>query len=347
MSSLGDIDLSEIKSRALRVYAEKLGGMPRRDKNKEIFSGCVTIDDFLDCVEKFEIPEEGISSVKSIEVSHISPIKAFINWANKEYVDEMNGRILPNIEIDFLCAVVKNRQLNNRVMTESELKAVFEGEAMRKASQENEELYWLAHILLLTGMRVSEPLLINPHFDIQHKDGVYFFDLNEKSKKEGNGVGSIKNGSGRVIPIRNDLIRLGFLNYVEDIKGRRKDCGNVFNTLFPRIAACGKPNSAAGRKIRLLFGSAGVLVQDVESVGDIEGSIRGAHAIRKTFNTMAITANEGSRALIEDVLGHLNGGSSVNKRDYDGGRPISQRVKAINALSYDLRFHKTKYAKDE
>jgi integrase len=87
--------------------------------------------------------------------------------------------------------------------------------------------FWIPLVALFTGMRLGEivQLLVS---DIKDQDGVAYFDL-----KIGEGENkSLKTASStRKVPIHEELIRIGFLAYVEkrrsmDLKGR----------LFPDVA---------------------------------------------------------------------------------------------------------------
>ncbi|TLS66278.1 site-specific integrase [Mariprofundus erugo] len=73
----------------------------------------------------------------------------------------------------------------------------------------NPDLYWLMYIGAYTGMRIGEICQLQPE-DILRDAGVLCFDINENHDLK-----SCKNsGSKRLIPIHDNLINLGFIDFV-------------------------------------------------------------------------------------------------------------------------------------
>lgn len=84
--------------------------------------------------------------------------------------------------------------------------------------------YWLPLISLYSGMRMGEGLQLRTE-DIKQENGIYFFDINSNTPDK-----KLKTtNSERKIPIHNELIRLGFINLVNDrkVKGTQR--------VFPEI----------------------------------------------------------------------------------------------------------------
>lgn len=85
--------------------------------------------------------------------------------------------------------------------------------------------YWIPLIGLYTGMRLNEICQLETA-DIQCVDGVWFININDDGNKR------LKTASSRRrVPVHKDLIRFGFLVYVENVKAVR---------LFKELPRCGK-----------------------------------------------------------------------------------------------------------
>ena len=80
--------------------------------------------------------------------------------------------------------------------------------------------FWLPLVSAFSGLRMQEILQLEKH-DIKETDGVYYFDINDKVygndyASEGEYVKRLKaKNSLRKVPIHPELIKTGFLSYVE------------------------------------------------------------------------------------------------------------------------------------
>ena len=83
--------------------------------------------------------------------------------------------------------------------------------------------FWIPLVALFTGARLAEIVQLDVS-DIRAYAGVRFFDINDKDEK------TLKTKSSkRQIPVHAELVRIGFLDYVQ----RRKEVGD--KRLFPEI----------------------------------------------------------------------------------------------------------------
>ncbi len=83
--------------------------------------------------------------------------------------------------------------------------------------------FWLPLIALFTGARINEICQLHTD-DIQEKNGISFISINEEDEKH------VKTKAGiRQVPIHNELIKIGFLDYVNE-RRLRKD-----TLLFPEV----------------------------------------------------------------------------------------------------------------
>ncbi len=83
--------------------------------------------------------------------------------------------------------------------------------------------FWLPLIALFTGARINEICQLHTD-DIQEKNGISFISINEEEEKH------VKTKAGiRQVPIHNELIKIGFLDYVAGIRAKGE------TLLFPEV----------------------------------------------------------------------------------------------------------------
>jgi len=112
----------------------------------------------------------------------------------------------------------KNGGVNRREWTVEELKLIFSQHFPQQWQ------YWLPRIAIYSGMRLEEitQLYIK---DIVTYNGVLCFDINNSDDKK------LKNDSAvRLVPIHSELIKNGFMNYVQS----RKAANMIYLWDFPR-----------------------------------------------------------------------------------------------------------------
>ncbi|WP_166636173.1 DUF6538 domain-containing protein [Aliiroseovarius marinus] len=83
--------------------------------------------------------------------------------------------------------------------------------------------YWLPLLGLWTGARLNELCQLGID-DVAEENGIWFLRL-----REGDDTQRIKGGKKRNVPLHPELIRLGFIDYVEEKRRARKD------RVFPRL----------------------------------------------------------------------------------------------------------------
>jgi integrase len=167
--------------------------------------------------------------------------------------------------------------------------------------------YWVPLLGLYTGARIGELCQLRVA-DVVTKDGQAFISINA----EGEGA-TVKTAAGvRELPIHNELVRLGFLEYV-DATGK---AGNEL--LWPAIKAReGKPGFFFSR----WFSKARKLVP--EGVPDF-------HSLRHTVRTKMTEAGI-SEAVQDRITGHEVKGST-GTRVY--AHPTAILRQAVEAITY-------------
>lgn len=180
------------------------------------------------------------------------------------------------------------------------------------------ERYWLPLLGIYTGARVNELAQLDTN-DVLEEEGIPAITI----RPEGGEGKRLKNESSRrAIPLHCDLLTLGFLVYVNNI--RKQGHEKLFPALKPG------PNGFSHYFNSHHFaGSKGWLRKQVSSL-EKGGSF---HLFRHTFATMLKNAEVEER-LIEEVMGHRLTSMSLGRY----GKPYKAdiRLRAINRIQYGL-----------
>ncbi len=181
-----------------------------------------------------------------------------------------------------------------------------------------EAVYWIPLISYYTGARREEVSQLYVH-DVKKVNDIYYLKLEANDSDK-----SLKNkASARVVPIHDDLLSLGFLDYVKSLDSSER--------LFPKltIGSDGTYGFAIGKWLTLHFREKLKISADLQPI----------HAFRHTFKTNARMA--GMPKDIYDVLtGHTAGDVSSSYGHY----PIELLHKEINKIpSIPVELSKVKW----
>jgi integrase len=173
-----------------------------------------------------------------------------------------------------------------------------------------EAAYWIPLLGLFTGTRLGELCQLRA-IDVQEVEGTAVLVLTN----EGEGQ-SIKSDAGhRSVPIHSELIRLGFLGYVDSIKATGAD------SLWPSLPLRdGKPSDFFGRWFRAHRKALG-----------ISGTRPDFHCFRHTVRPLMRRAGH-SEGTMDKVTGHKTLGS-VGTVVYDH-RTLAEVRDAVEAIRY-------------
>lgn len=171
--------------------------------------------------------------------------------------------------------------------------------------------YWIPLLGLFTGARISELCQLRP-LDVLERNGLTFISINKKG--EGTTVKSA--ASVRDIPVHSELVRLGFLEYVDatrkagheqlwpDLKFRKDKPGGNFSTWFG----------------------------EARKMGGTERVVPDFHSIRHTVRDKMTEA--GIAEPVQDrITGHEIGGS-VGTKVYGRHHAPSLLRAAVEAIRY-------------
>lgn len=208
-----------------------------------------------------------------------------------------------------------------RAFTLDELKVIFTALQRDKQTfynQDHHERYWLPLLGFYTGARVNE-LAQLALTDITTEDDIpciAITTLGDDDKRLKNET------SRRSLPIHQDLLTLGFLVYVRNMR----EAGHT--RLFPALLL--GPNGYSHYFVSRHFsGSKGWLRKQLPN---LEAGMA-FHSFRHLFASMLKNAEEPER-LIEELMGHKH--SSLSMGRYGKPYKMELRARAVNSIRYGL-----------
>ncbi|WP_417227948.1 site-specific integrase [Amphritea sp.] len=188
--------------------------------------------------------------------------------------------------------------------------------------------FWAPLLAMYTGGRINE--LCQLHIrDIkceqsqQTDDVIWYFNITDDELDQ-----STKNEtSKRQVPIHNQLIELGFLDYVEM---RRQAATSEAETLFPAMKYC--KNNGWGRETGRWFNGETASPGYLDSVGLASRKNKTFHSFRHT--AARTLRNKGvEESDIAAAIGHEH---KTTTRRYGAGYTLDRLQQIVNTLDYNL-----------
>lgn len=243
-----------------------------------------------------------VMSPTTYKDNYRAPLKAFLRDARRDYGDEgFPALIVDGIEY------VGDREAGEdeqRALTIPELQKLFEGPgfAAVAADPEQEAMYWLPVLALYTGARPRELCQLNPQCDFGTVESIPYLDFDKTSPAGQGVVKTIKTGEARRIPLHPELVRLGFPEYLNRIKGQGAD------RLFPTFRAKkGNPFEVAGALFTDFLKAEGLY----DNTAPPGRQVLGMYVMRKSF----ITHASNQRVISREITGHSDD-TRVQRRHY-------------------------------
>lgn len=233
--------------------------------------------------------------------NHMGSVSKFSAWVAAKHSE--TGHV--KLEFAVLRCKQKERADEQRKMFEQhEIEAIFLHPKMAEFRNTQPAKYWLLHIALYSGARLEEIAQLDPKEDIREDEsGIWIFDINEKNGK------SLKNKSAkRIFPIHSELLALGLLQYVEQVKSR------TARRLFPEtVIRDGRTGKNIGKQANYF----------IQTTVGIKG--KSMHCFRHTISTRF------KRAMVDEslaaaIVGHAYGGITYNRYGKNYSSEVLQEV---------------------
>lgn len=180
---------------------------------------------------------------------------------------------------------------------------------LREEGGKGEAAYWFPLVALFTGARLEEIGQLRV-VDVCEERGIPYLFLRPEA-------GSIKTGKERRVPIHPELVRLGLLHYVEQVK--KEGAGRI----FPKLS------KGSGGKLTDSWSQwYGRYLRGTVKIADLRITF---HSFRHTFKDACREAGI-SEEIHDAITGHAGGGEG---RSYGGeGFPLGPLAEAIKRISY-------------
>jgi integrase len=181
---------------------------------------------------------------------------------------------------------------------------------------DNDMKHWGFLISLYTGARLNEVCSLTP-LDIKQdtKTGIWYFDINDEEETK-----RLKTqAANRLVPVHSDLIRLGFLEFVENCKASKAS----ESRLLPFLTYSDK--EGWGRKLSRWFNDTLLPKLELKRKGLSFHSLR--HTVITSLRHSGVDNHD-----VRSLVGHEPEG--VTESVYTHDQDLQQLQKAIERLQY-------------
>lgn len=315
---VGDKSVDQLRQREIDEYFDLLCKLPPR---------------WADAKRKLELSIRDLAKIewpvciskKTFEDGYMAAFRPFLVDAVRVFQDQ---GFPPHLTIAGIKYSGEREETENeqRAMRQDELARLFTGPEYVSFANDPEcrHYYWLPLVGLYTGARINEICQLNPQCDIRQEQGVWIFDINEKTEGDERVKKTVKNASSRrKVPIHSELIRLGFLEYVDSVKEQGA------KLLFPswNPSSAGRAAGVAERWFRKLIKATGLRDETPQA------RLVGFHAFRHTFLNNAMN-NDISFA--EWLTGHAPEGVSKVVAKYQGEAEITKKAQIMESIRFTV-----------
>lgn len=329
----GDMLLSEVTEQVVEDFVDTLLTVPAmHGRGKEIrdlpLTAAIALADALD--EEASLAAKGDDAPKIPRLSygtinkHLTSLQKCLG---KHLTRNDEGKT-PLLAARFSKKEVKQNPAFKRTeLTDNRVVSIFTGpvftgygDADEKRFEPGNKLkldtfYWTPLLALLSGICLEEALQLRPD-DVATRDGIHFVTIGAVHDGQ---AAQVKNPARqRELPIHKDLVRLGFLDYVERM--RREGASR----LFPGLDRGGL-DARYGHNFTQWWTAYRRAVGAYARGQDF-------HSLRHGANRRMVRAKI-PLPTVKRVLGH-SAGNDMNAAVYFGDVDLPDMVEAVNAISY-------------
>lgn len=326
----GDKPIGALKQIDLETYFETVQALPPRWKDicrKEKLTA-----------RELAAQGRGELCKGTFDNHYLAAMKPFIKYCRRKWQEQGWPMMLTTEGVQYTGSR-RDREGGQRAFQPEELKRLFEGSEMAGFASDPTQAhkYWLPHLGLFTGARVNELCQLNPQIDITQdtRSNTWYLDITDESEGHEGVDKSVKTKSSkRKLPIHPQLIELGFLDYVRQVKER----GDTM--LFQAFPPSG---GRASRTARDWFGE---FLEDTGLRDETPNArIVGMHAFRSTLlhramvlgvvNAEVITGHTSNVTNIETIQdGQVNQDASAVVKKYRGELPVNKKLEILSRITF-------------
>lgn len=295
----GDKPLDQINRPLCFEFADALGKMPTKGEGIRGLSA----RDAITKAAAEGLPTAGLATVKK----QLRALSAVLGFAMRRFEGMTEEPVAASGLIQRLTKSINKAQVRDddeKDYSREELKAIFSSPLYTSGWQPpvsdfGQALYWLPLLMIYTGAR-REELAQMDVADVQQDaaTGVWFLFIRPGEDK------SIKTlSSRRKVPLHDDLLALGFIDYVQSL--------SVHGRLFPKLER--HPSNGYGHAVGKAW------AKYLREVAKIDSQASPSHGFRHTFKTLCREAG-----IPKEVGDWLTGHASRNVGDTYGTNPLSR-----------------------
>ncbi|MSU95339.1 site-specific integrase [Pseudomonas mandelii] len=241
---------------------------------------------------------------------------------------------------------------DEKIFTKSDLRAIFSGYIYTDTSIGTSQKvfpyqFWLPLLGLFTGGRLNELCQLDTDdVGFDEETGLYSIDIIDDPKGKAHSKVLKNAASRRILPIHDELIRIGFLNFVAAAKAEsrsklfsdgltyseKKGWGGVATTFFTRIPS-------ASTKYAGYFHQVGIRERNADGSSDSKNF----HSFRHTFIDFVKNSSVESAMLLESFTGHAKKDKS-EADSYGTGIYLSRKYRILNEVDFPVDLSHISYS---
>ena len=253
---------------------------------------------------------EGAKKI-SVEVfnDHMAMFDRLGNWAKR------HGRAPENVFDEMKIKKPKGAKTDRKDYTPAQTARLYVELTQNPSGLvKKDDHKWGALLGLFTGARLNEIAQLQPG-DIDQEDGIWFISISD----EGDDKKKLKaDASKRKVPVHSELIKLGFLDFVQAQSGKPR--------LFMSFSY--NPKDGYGRNLGRWFGTLLTKIEHerMTALSSIACATRWLNALAKA---------DVSEPLYQEIVGHERQG--VTQKFYNkGGHTLAQKQEAIEKFDVGI-----------
>lgn len=303
---LGDLRVDEYDFDSAQHFKDVLKQLPPHRSKKEVYKS-KTLDELLNMnIDK-------VFSNTSIG-KKLDKLRSIFKWLVQ------TGELTLN---PFDLVKEKSDKLSWSEYSEDDLASIFSSDLYKPDSSYYKKLtthasmWWLPLLMLYTGARPGELNQLNVA-DVKEQDGIFYFDLKDGDEKQ------LKSRAAkRLVPIHSQLLSLGFMDYVDELKAIGHDRVLYSFRLNPNL----KPSKALTSWYTERYRSKYL-------PKDFKADKKTLYSFRSTHITNAIN-KEARLEVIQSYVGHEPDQLGATQHYYRG-ESLSEVKKSVDLVSFSF-----------
>jgi integrase len=271
-------------------------------------------------IENMVVPESDKLSKTTIN-NYLTKTSSFLTWCGKNFSHIANDLTDP------LKGTVKKSSTANKERDEfssDDLKKLFESQEYIQGTHTCSAHYWIPLLALFTGARENELCQLHTTDVHQNRETgcwvIHFNDDGQEKKLK-------KSSHSRMVPVHQQLIKMGFIDFVTSIK---TEC------LFDELRVTDKGHGDAFSK----WFNRTYRNERHCNVGQGKNEKKNFHSFRHTVITQLVNDHAVDQHSVARLVGQKPSDSSVTINRYTKDRSIETNSQIINKLRYSIDFNK-------